>query len=86
MHEKGVENTHISWLPILPHHALCRHSRQPLHDGRGFINSDKGGGSTDGEVPELDGLVIGARDDEAVAELQAGDPVRVVAQGDQALA
>jgi hypothetical protein len=33
--------------------------------------------SADGEVPQLDGLVVAARHDVEVVELQAGDAVRV---------
>lgn len=35
--------------------------------------------SADREVPQLDGLVVGARDNEVVAELKTRDSVRVVA-------
>ena len=41
--------------------------------------------SANGEVPELDGLVVAAWDDDKVAEAEAGDAVRVRAQGDQPL-
>ena len=43
-------------------------------------------GSADGEVPELDGLVVAARDDVEVVEPQAGDAVGVRAKRHQALA
>ena len=42
--------------------------------------------SADGEVPQLDRLVVAAGDDDEVVEADAGDAVRVGLERDQALA